>query len=199
MNGSKIEYYASIKFSYDIYHQMKNEQLETIHRERKEHQDKQGNNYGGGNKIYIEHMQRETCDIKYQVYYSVPVDASTGPRSHVIQVKTHGTIMGGRNEQAKEHRNRNIQFSDRSIASVKTSIRRQIGLVSENHQQPEPVISAANERNTNANTCCLRSNFIVLEYTTRTADVFAHDKEISQLNNESIIIGATSWDDLVTG
>ena len=144
-------------------------------------------------------MQREIGDLKHQVSSSVLGYVSTVPRYHIIQVKTHGTIIGGRNEQSQHHRNRKWQFSDRSVATVETSTRRRIGSVSANHQQPEPGISAANECDMNADTCCFGSNFIVLEYTTRTADVFAHDKEISQLNNESIIIGATSWDDLVTG
>ena len=39
----------------------------------------------------------------------------------------------------------------------------------------------------------------MLEYTTRTADVYAYDKEIASLNNVHIVSGATAWDDLVTG
>ena len=35
VNGKKIDYHASIKFSGDIYHQMTNNQQENIHRERK--------------------------------------------------------------------------------------------------------------------------------------------------------------------
>ena len=35
MNGKKIDYHASIKLSDDIYHQMTNDQQETLHRERK--------------------------------------------------------------------------------------------------------------------------------------------------------------------
>ena len=72
-------------------------------------------------------------------------------------------------------------------------------MVSSNHQQPEPVISAENECDTNADTCCLGRNFIVLEYTTRTADVYAYDKEIYPLNNVSIVSVSTAWDDLVKG
>ena len=40
---------------------------------------------------------------------------------------------------------------------------------------------------------------IVLEYTTRTADVYAYDKEIYPLNNVPIVSGATARDDLMTG
>ena len=85
------------------------------------------------------------------------------------------------------------------MAGVKTSIRIRIGSVSENCQQPEPGISTANKFNINADTCCLGRKFIVLEYTTRTADVYAYDKEIYPLNNVSIVSVATAWDDLVTG
>ena len=73
-----------------------------------------------------------------------------------------------------------------------------IGLVSANHQHPEPGISAANEWDTNSDTCFLGSSFMVLEYNTRTADVYAYDKEIAPLNNAHIVSGATAWDDLVT-
>ena len=54
VNGKKIDYHTSIKFSDDIYQKIKNDQRETLHREIQEYQDKQGNNYGGGNKVSIE-------------------------------------------------------------------------------------------------------------------------------------------------
>ena len=72
-------------------------------------------------------------------------------------------------------------------------------MASANHQHPEPGISAENACNTNADTFCLGTNFIVLEYTTRTTDVYAYDKEIALLNNVPIVSGSTAWDDLVTG
>ena len=56
INGNKIYYHEYIKFSDNIYHQMTNYQQESPHTERKEYQDKQGNNYGGG-KQSMEHMQ----------------------------------------------------------------------------------------------------------------------------------------------
>ena len=113
-------------------------------------------------KRSIQQMQREIGDLKHQVSSSVLGYVSTVPRYHIIQVKTHGTIIGGRNEQSQHHRNMNWQFSDQYFASVKNSIRMRIWLVSANNQQPEPGIPAANECDTNADTCCLGSNFIVL-------------------------------------
>ena len=85
----------------------------------------------------------------------------------------------------------------RSVASVKTI--RRIGSILENHQQPKPGVSAANECDTNADTCCLGRNSVVLEYTTRTADVYAYDKDIAPLNDVPIVSGETSWDDPVSG
>ena len=42
-------------------------------------------------------------------------------------------------------------------------------------------------------------NFVVLEYTTRTADVYAHEKYIAPLNYVLIVSGATSWDNPASG
>ena len=85
---------------------MTNDQRETLHIERKEYQDEQGNNYGGGNKRSIEHMKIEIDDLKYQVSPNLTGDVSTGLRYHVNQVTTHGTIMRGRNVKTQHHRNR---------------------------------------------------------------------------------------------
>ena len=84
MNGKKVYYHAYIKFSDDIYHQMKNYPPETLRIEIKEYQDEQGNKYGGGKRRSIEQMQRETYHLKSQVSSSVPGDVSTGPRYHVF-------------------------------------------------------------------------------------------------------------------
>ena len=107
MNGKKIDYHSSIKFSDNIYHRTTNNHRENLHRERKEYQDKQVNNHGGVNKRSIEHMQIEIDDLKSQVSSSVPGYVSTGPRSHISQVTTDGTIMGGRNGKTQQNRNRN--------------------------------------------------------------------------------------------
>ena len=84
----------------------------------------------------------------------------------------------------------------RSVANVKTI--RRIGSVSSNHQQLEPGFSSANECDTNADTCCLGRNFVVLEYTNMTEDVYAYDKDIAPLNNIPIVSVATSYHDVAT-
>ena len=37
-------------------------------------------------------------------------------------------------------------------------------------------------------------NFVLLEYTTRTADVYFYEKEIAPINNVTIVSGSTAWD-----
>lgn len=58
---------------------------------------------------------------------------------------------------------------------------------------------AWNECDTNADTCCLGQNFVVLEYTQRIADVYSYDKSIKPIENVPIVSGATAWDDHSTG
>ena len=41
--------------------------------------------------------------------------------------------------------------------------------------------------------------FVIVEHITRTADVYAYDKEVASLNLVPIVSGATAWDDPVSG
>ena len=61
--------------------------------------------------------------------------------------------------------------------------------------EPAPGISAMNESDTNADTCCLGTNFIVLEFTQRTADVYPYDSSYTPVTNVPIVTGATAWTD----
>lgn len=76
---------------------------------------------------------------------------------------------------------------------------RRIGSVAAKHPEPNAGTIAYNECDTNADTCCLGKNFIVLEYTRRTADVYAYDKSISPIENVPIVSGATAWEDPKSG
>ena len=79
---------------------MTDDQRDTLHRERKEYQENQGNNNYGCNKRSIEKMQREIHNLKSSMS-SVPGDVPSVTRSHIIQLTGGGTIMGGQNEQAQ--------------------------------------------------------------------------------------------------
>ena len=56
-----------------------------------------------------------------------------------------------------------------------------------------------NETDNNADTCCLGRNFVVLQYTERTADVYSYNSSYVPLHNVPIVSGAKAWDDLVDG
>ena len=62
-------------------------------------------------------------------------------------------------------------------------------------QQPIPGTEAAIKNDSNADTCCLGKSFVVLEHTTKQADVFARDKSIEPLENAPVVTGATAWTD----
>lgn len=63
---------------------------------------------------------------------------------------------------------------------------------------PENAYSA-NESDTNADTCCLGSNFVVMNYTRCTADVFTYDPTYVPIQNVPIVSSATAYDDPDTG
>ena len=57
---------------------------------------------------------------------------------------------------------------------------------------------ASNETDSNADTCCLGTNFVIMNYTSRMADVFPYDSSYAPLKNVPIVTGATAWDDPIT-
>ena len=58
-----------------------------------------------------------------------------------------------------------------------------------------PGTSANNESDTNADTCCLGTNFIILQYTRRSADVYPYDTSYQPTTQVPIVTGATAWTD----
>jgi hypothetical protein len=61
--------------------------------------------------------------------------------------------------------------------------------------EPEAGTVGKNESDSNADTCCLGANFIILRYTQRTADVYPYDSSYSPMTNVPIVTGATAWTD----
>lgn len=60
--------------------------------------------------------------------------------------------------------------------------------------EPKPGTTAFNEADSNADTCCLGKNFIVLHFTNRTADVYPYDESYTPITNVPIVTGATAID-----
>ena len=59
-----------------------------------------------------------------------------------------------------------------------------------------PIVSATNESDSNADTCCLGKNWTILNYTARTADVYPYDNTYTLIKDVSIVSSATSYTDV---
>ena len=66
-------------------------------------------------------------------------------------------------------------------------------------EDPEPGNISVNELDTNADTCCLGSNFTVIRMKSRTADVYPYDPSYKPLYNVPIMSGATKAMDSIIG
>ena len=60
-------------------------------------------------------------------------------------------------------------------------------------EESEPGTRARNEANSNADKCCLGYNFIIMSYTSRTADVYPYDESYTPITNVPIVSGATTY------
>ena len=61
------------------------------------------------------------------------------------------------------------------------------------YQNGKPGTTAMNEADSNADTCCLGVNFVILSYTSRTADVYPYDTSYEPMKNVPIVSGATTY------
>ena len=50
-----------------------------------------------------------------------------------------------------------------------------------------------NETDSNADTCCLGKNWIVYNYTTRSADVYPYNDSYEPIKDVPIVIGASAY------
>ena len=58
-----------------------------------------------------------------------------------------------------------------------------------------PVALETNESDSNADTCCLGKNWTILNYTSRTADVYPYDNAYTPMKDVPIVSGATAYTD----
>ena len=72
--------------------------------------------------------------------------------------------------------------NDRSVRAVNVKrINAQVTTGGYDIEEPEPGNISVNELDTNADTCCLGSNFTVLQMTSITADVYPYDPSYKPL------------------
>ena len=122
-----------------------------------------------------------------------PGDGNNNGSNDSNSSHNRSTIMGGRNEQTDlRTRNRNIRAmaTKRVIGSFDSAPK---------FSEPKEGVCANNESDTNADTCCLGTNFKVLSYTNKTADVYPYDSTYKPIANVPIVTGATAYTDPESG
>ena len=191
-DGSQIEYHASFNFPRHTYLKMKQEDRETLKRERAAYNQSRGR----GTRSEIQELRSQIQALQGTIVTTEHStdNVSVSQQSQVSQL-TSGThsIMGGRNEQAqnRQQRRAGAVVTNRHLRATTPSMR----------PWTDPVANtvADNECDTNADTCCLGKNFIVLNATYRTADVYAYDTSLQPMENVPIVSGGTAYDDPVSG
>ena len=147
---------------------MKQQDINMLKKEREEYKAR-----GGGKKCTIQQVQQENDDLQSAArsWNDIPPeDVLVGQHTSVSQV-TYVTMMRGRNE----HQTRKKKLYEKTITISTIVTTRRIGSVAAYHLEPKTGIMATNECDSNADTCCLRKNFVILEYSQRSADVYAYD------------------------
>ena len=122
---------------------------------------------------------------------SPPDNISVLQRSQVSPMTSGQSVMGGCHEQTQIRQNRRIAAvtTQRHVRSSKSTHR--------TYDDPPENTGANNECDSNADTCCLGKNFVVLHPTYCTTDVYAYDTSIKPMENVPIVSGATAYDDPV--
>ena len=199
-DGTKVEYHPSFNFPPHIYKKMKQEDVDRLRAQRADYK----KNKSQSRQVQeLQQQLAETQSVVQQLSQSVsvagqsqpniPTNVSVGQHTQISRMTT-GTMFGGRNEQAMRRKNNNND--NHSVGAVITT--RKIGSIHADHPQPSANTKAYNECDTNADTSCLGTNFTIINYTNRTADVYAYQKDYKPLEGVPIVSGATAWDDPTT-
>jgi hypothetical protein len=193
-DGTQIEYHPSFNFPRHVFMKMRQEDRDTLRRERQTYND------GQRQRSEIQELRSQVQELGGSVRTSnspPPSDSvAVSQHSQVSQMTstTNHSIMGGRNEQAQNRQSRRA-----GAVMTRRCIKSSTTLANRPWIDPPANTSADNECDTNADTCCLGKNFIVLNATFRTADVYAYDASIKPIENVPTVSGATAYDDPITG
>ena len=188
-DGSRIEYHPSFKFPPHVFSKFTQSQIDRLKRERAEYKTRRRD------QATIQELRSQLFNPNgSQGQPQQPPNHVDADQASQISQVTGTTMMGGRNEQA------NLRQQNRRISTVKT-IRhvRSASASSQCWRDPPANTVAPNETDSNADTCCLGKNFLVVNVMTRMADVYAYDKSIAPIENVPTLSGATAYDDPVTG
>ena len=104
--------------------------------------------------------------------------------------------MGGRNEHSNL---RSINKSGHwSIRKIKVQISSQSSIKCM-ILEPHPGTSATNKMDSNADTCCLGTNFIFIVMTETTANMYPYNMSYEHMYNVPIVTGASTYTNINTG
>ena len=183
-NGQRLEFHPAIYYTKEQISQFKQDDFHALREARRAH--KEGN--APPNQVTIQSLQSQVQNL-IQGFASIaenPSDEAT--RTTQVSQLTRGTMMGGRNEQAQ----RRAQ-DPRNILAIQTQ-RRVLKINLPSSSEPANPITATNDCDTAADTCCLGPNFVVMEYTNRVADVYGYNLIQGPTKNVPIVTGATAYD-----
>ncbi|CAJ1955419.1 unnamed protein product [Cylindrotheca closterium] len=186
-DGKVIKYHPSYNFSCEHLDLMTQDQRNTMTAERTAYRNQNKNNQDNAstneNTRNIAALNSLVGDLTNRL--TVPTEITQDTADTQISQVTTGTngrsIIGGRLQQAQQRQNGGSGTTQR------------LGV-----QEPVAGTYADNEMDTNADTCCLSSNFIITAYTQRSADVYAYDSTLPPMH-VPIVSGATAYDCPETG
>ena len=188
----QIEVHPAYAFTTDEWFRLPEAERIIIIEERTRYKKSRGNN----DKIVVSEIttggvQDNIRSIQQRIS---AIESNTGDG----QSRASGSIIGGRNEQANMRSSNN--GNDRSVLAVNVKrIKTQVTTGGYDIKEPEPGNISVNEIDTNSDTCCFGSNFTVLKMTSRTLGVYPYDPSCKPFYNVSLVSGATTVTDIITG
>ena len=103
-DGTQIEYHASFNFPRHVYLKMKQEDKDTLKRERTAY----NQNRGHGSCSEIQELQSQIQELQQASSVAMPPADTVSVRSQISQITTGTNVMGGRNEQANSRDARRV-------------------------------------------------------------------------------------------
>ena len=156
-DGVQVEYHPSFSFPRHVFRQFKQEDKDTLRRKRAAY------NESKRQRSDIQEPRLQISEQNYVSSNSPPDNVSVLQRSRVnSQMTTGQPVMGGWKEQAQNRQNRQIAaLTTQRHVPVATPI-------ATKYNEAPLNTSGSNKCDTNAYTCCLGRNFVVLHSTFRT-------------------------------
>ena len=182
--GRPVEINYLISYPKQIWNQLTPDQRKTIANTAREHKDTSRNT----SQVTTSDNQSIASLQSQVVQLTTQVQALTRTNGDDVSVLTE-SLVGGRTASG-QHRNNHVK-KVRVINSVHHDTTPSV-------QQSNPNTISANETDSNADTCCLGSNFAVLRYTNRSATVAPFHDGYDALTNIPIVSGVTVYDDPIT-